>query len=349
MRRSVTSAHGGRQVQGAGCRVQSAVQGAECRVHGAVLSAECRVLRAGCRVLVTACAVAFLAAGLVVAQEFPAPTGKVNDFANLLRQEDRATIETLLADLERETTAEIALVTVRSLGGRPVEEYANRLFQEWGIGKKGRDNGVLILVSRDDREMRIEVGYGLEGVLPDGLAGAIIRDTFTPRFSDGQFRDGLLEGTARVADVVRRNETLTAEQRVALDRAELEAGQSWVVAIFLSIFVGFGAFTMGTGAAARAVVPMISGLFFTGMALFMSLLGAPLAGFILLAVFAVVVTVIGYRLGRRPDWQKTLRGSSGRRGGWVMGSSSSTRSSGGSRSGGFSGGRSGGGGASGRW
>ena len=61
---------------------------------------------------------------------------------------------------------------------------------EWGIGKKGRDNGVLILVARDDREIRIEVGYGLEGVLPDGLAGAVIRETFVPRFRDGQYREG---------------------------------------------------------------------------------------------------------------------------------------------------------------
>jgi uncharacterized protein len=283
------------------------------------------------------------------AQEFPQPVGKVNDFANVLQAEDRTTLEELLAAVERETTAEIALVTVRGLGGRPVEEYANRLFQEWGIGKKGRDNGVLILVARDDREIRIEVGYGLEGVLPDGFAGAIIRETFVPRFRDDRYREGLIEGTTRVADIVRRNETLTAEQRAALDRAEAEAGQSWVIAIFLSIFVGFGAFTMGTGAAARAVAPLVSGLFFTGMALFMALLGAPLAGVVLLALFAIAITVIGYRLGRRPDWQKNMRGSSGRRGGWVMGSSSSSRSSGGSRSGGFSGGRSGGGGASGRW
>jgi uncharacterized protein len=289
-----------------------------------------------------------LGAQVLVAQEFPAPVGKVNDFANLLRTEDRTAIEATLAGVERDTTAEIALVTVRALDGRSIEEYANRLFQEWGIGKKGRDNGVLILVARDDREIRIEVGYGLEGVLPDGLAGAIIRETFVPRFRDGQYREGLVEGTTRVADIVRRNEAVTADQRAALDRAEAEAGQSWVVAIFLSIFVGFGAFTMGTGAAARAVVPLLSGLFFTGMALFMSLLGAPLAGIILLALFAVVVAVIGYRLGRRPDWQQTLRGSGGRSGGWVMGSSGSSRS-GGSRSGGFGGGRSGGGGASGRW
>jgi uncharacterized protein len=287
----------------------------------------------------------------VFAQEFPAPRGKVNDFANLLRTEDRAAIEELLAGVERDTTAEIALVTVRSLDGRPLEEYANRLFQEWGIGKKGRDNGVLILVSRDDREIRLEVGYGLEGVLPDGLAGAVIRETFVPRFRDGQFREGLLEGTARVADIIRRNETLTAEQRAALDQPEPAAGQSWVLVPFLSFFVAAGAFTMGTAAAARAIAPLLSGLFFTGMAAFFALLGAPPLGIILLAVFAIAVTVIGYRLGRRPDWQRSMRGSGKRSGGsgWVLGSTGRSGSSGRSSSGGFSGGRSGGGGASGRW
>jgi uncharacterized protein len=287
----------------------------------------------------------------VFAQEFPAARGKVNDFANLLRTEDRAAIEELLAGVERDTTAEIALVTVRNLDGRPLEEYANRLFQEWGIGKKGRDNGVLILVSRDDREIRIEVGYGLEGVLPDGLAGAVIRETFVPRFRGGQYREGLLEGTTRVVDIIRRNETLTAEQGAALDQAEPAAGQSWVVAAFLSIFVGFGAFTMGTGAGARAITPLISGLFFTGMALFMALLGAPFLGLILLAMFAMTVAVIGYRLGRRPAWQRGMRGSGARSSGsgWVLGSTGRSGSSGRSSSGGFSGGRSGGGGASGRW
>ena len=99
---------------------------------------------------------------------------------------------------------------------------------------------------------------------------------------------------------------------------------------------------------ARAIAPLVSGLFFTGMALFMALLGAPLAGVILLGVFAVAVLVAGYRLGRRPGWQKSMRGSRAGRGGWVMGSSGSSGSSR-SSSGGFGGGRSGGGGASGRW
>jgi uncharacterized protein len=286
---------------------------------------------------------------VAVAQEFPAPQGKVNDFGKMLKPDDRAALEELLSGVERDTTAEIAVVTIRTLGGKSVEEYANRLFAEWGIGKKGRDNGVLILIARDDREMRIEVGYGLEPVLPDGLAGAIIRETFTPRFRDNQFREGILEGSRRVADIVRRNETVTAEQRAALDRATTEAGQSWVVAAFLSIFVGVGAFTAGTGAAARAVAPLVSGLFFTGMAMFMALLGAPLNGVILLGMIAIAVLVVGYRLGRRPDWQRSMRGSRTGGGGWVMGSSGSSSSRGSSRSGGFGGGRSGGGGASGRW
>jgi uncharacterized protein len=187
-------------------------------------------------------------------------------------------------------------------------------------------------------------------VLPDGLAGAVIRDTFVPRFRDNQYREGLIEGTARVADIIRRNETLSAEQRAALDEAAARAGQSWVIAAFLSIFVGIGSFTAGTAAGARVVVQMIFGLFFTGMALFMALLGAPLPAVILLALFAIAVLVAGYRLGRRPSWQKSIRGSGPRAGGsgWVMGSGGS--SSGGSRSGSsFGGGRSGGGGASGRW
>ena len=91
-----------------------------------------------------------------------------------------------------------------------MEDYATDLFNTWGIGKKDRDNGVLILVAVQDRAMRIEVGYGLEGILPDGLAGAVIREAFLPRFRNDDYRTGLLEGTARVIDIVRRNETVTA-------------------------------------------------------------------------------------------------------------------------------------------
>ena len=103
----------------------------------------------------------------------PSPTGRVNDFASVLDDSSERQLDALLARLEEETTAEVAVATVSSLDGITVDEYANRLFNAWGVGQRGKDNGVLVLVATSAREMRIEVGYGLEGVLPDGLSGQI--------------------------------------------------------------------------------------------------------------------------------------------------------------------------------
>ncbi len=286
------------------------------------------------------------------AQEYPAHTGKVNDFAPVLAPAERDDLERRLADLERTTSAEVAVVTLPTLNGRPLEEYATGLFNAWGIGKQDRDNGVLVLVAVEDRAMRIEVGYGLEGVLPDGLAGAIIRETFLPKFRDGDFRGGLLDGTARVIEIVRRNETLTAAQLAALDAAARDAGKSWGFAAFLALFVGIGAFSGGTAAGSRVIVQLLFGLCFTAGALFMAREVAPRAAVVLLVVLAIAVAVAGYVLGRRPSWKRSLRGP-GRGAGWIANGSGggSGSSSGGSSSSGssFGGGSSGGGGASGRW
>ncbi len=195
----------------------------------------------------------------------------MNDFAELLQPADRTTLEASLADLERTTSAEVAVVTVQTLYGRPIEEYANDLFNTWGIGKKGKDNGVLILVALQERTMRIEVGYGLEGVLPDGLAGAIIREQFRPKFREDNYREGILEGTARVMEVVRRNETHTPAQLAALDKAARDAGKSWGMAAFLGVFVLIGGLTCGTGAGARVVVQTLFGLVFAGAPVALSL------------------------------------------------------------------------------
>src|SRR5215208_3678732 len=94
--------------------------------------------------------------------QFPKPAGPINDFDAVLDDETRSALATLVNDVESETSAEIAIVTVASLDGMSIEEYANRLFKEWGIGQKALDNGVLILVAPGERQMRIEVGYGLE-------------------------------------------------------------------------------------------------------------------------------------------------------------------------------------------
>jgi uncharacterized protein len=289
-------------------------------------------------------------AGLAAAQEFPQPLGKVNDFAQILDGPDRATLENQLDELERATSAEVAFVSVPNLGGRTVEDYATALFNTWGIGKKDKDNGVLVLVCVPERAMRIEVGYGLEGVMPDGLAGAVIRETMLPRFRGNDYRGGVLDGMARVIDIVRRNETLTPEQIAALDRAAADAGKSWVGAAFLSIFVGVGAFMAGSGAGAKVIVQMLFGLVFGGVGLFLSQFLAPRAAVITLAVFGVAMLAWSYRLGRRPKWKQTLR-SAGTGSGWTMGTSGGSGSSSGSSSSGgsFGGGSSGGGGASGRW
>ena len=309
------------------------------------------------RVLVLAIWLLVLPVGQADASGFPAPSGKVNDFAGLLSVADRQDLESQLVDLERATSAEVAVVTVRSTGGRSIEEYAAALFAEWGIGKKGADNGVLLLVAVDDRTLRIEVGYGLEGILPDGLAGAIIRETITPRFRENDYRRGILDGVARIADSVRRHELLTPEQRAELDAQAADAGRDWWMAVFLSLFIAAGAFVAGASLGAKVVTELLFGLVFAGAPLYFSQFVAPRRSIPILVLLAAAVAAWGYRVGRRPWWRRHTRGT-GRGGGgsgWVMSSSSSGSSSrsGSSSSGGgggsFGGGSSGGGGASGRW
>lgn len=134
-----------------------------------------------------------------LAADFPKPQGFVTDAASILTSASKAEAESVIREAERKTTAEIAVATVPSLDGLSVEEYATRLFAEWGVGKKGADNGVLILVAPSERAMRIEVGYGLEPILPDALAGDIIRNDALPAFRSGDYPAGILASVRRVA------------------------------------------------------------------------------------------------------------------------------------------------------
>lgn len=136
------------------------------------------------------------------AEEFPRPTGYVNDFAGVVDAGYASRIADLIRQLKEKTGAEIAVVTVASLGEMGSEEFANQLFQRWGLGQKGMDNGVLILLSLADRKVRIEPGYGLEGPLPDGFCGGIIREVMLPSFKRGEYGKGLYLGTAAVAQKV---------------------------------------------------------------------------------------------------------------------------------------------------
>ena len=131
----------------------------------------------------------------------------VTDTSATLDAQTVALLNERAAAFERDTTSEIAIVVIRSLDGVSIEEAAVKLFEMWGIGKKNRDNGLLLLWSTGDRRVRVEVGYGLEGALPDGKVGAILDQYVIPRFKANQFDQGLLDGVSALIAAA-RNEPL---------------------------------------------------------------------------------------------------------------------------------------------
>ena len=301
----------------------------------------------------------FILAGAVAitAQTLPKPAGRIADLANVIDAATEADLDNRLDQLEQKTTSEIAVVTVASLDGVPVEDYAVRLFKEWGIGQAKSDNGVLVLVAPNEREMRIEVGYGLEEVLPDGLAGEIVREQFIPRFRDNDYNGGIRDGVTRVIDVVEKHEVLSAEEIARLNDAGLPEDEPWWILIpFLGLFVAIGFTMVGIGARTRTFFPLLFGSLFGGMPLLMALSIMPGLGSMTLLPLAAGMAYFGLRLGKRQSVREAFRdrGGSGRgsSGGWTMGGGSSSGSSSSSSSGSsssFGGGSSGGGGASGRW
>jgi uncharacterized protein len=301
--------------------------------------------------------VTVLCATSAVAQTLPKPAGRVTDLANVIDAGTEADIAARLDQLERQTSSEVAVVTVPSLDGVPVDDYAVRLFKEWGIGQARQDNGVLVLVAPNEREMRIEVGYGLEGILPDGLAGQIIREQFIPRFREDDYNGGIRDGVARVVDVVEKQQVLTAEELAKFNEdATAEDVPVWIIIPFLGLFVSIGFTMVGLGLRTKTGFPLLFGGFFGGMPLMMALGLVTTVASVTLLPLALGMALVGFRLGGRPSWKDSFRNTggkgSGSSGGWTMGggssSGSSSSSSGGSSSS-FGGGSSGGGGASGRW
>jgi uncharacterized protein len=305
------------------------------------------VLRATCAIVLTAVS--------LEAQNLPKPAGRITDLANIIDSATESELDSRLDELERKTSSEVAVVTVPSLDGVPVEDYSVRLFKAWGIGQAKTDNGVLVLVAPNEREMRIEVGYGLEGILPDGLAGQIIRENFTPRFRDNDYSGGIRDGVGRVIDVVEKQQVLTPEELARFNESGGGDFPEWALIPFFGLFVTIGFGMVGVGVRTKTGFPLLFGSFFGGMPLMMSLAFAGLLAWFILLPWALFVFAMGYRLGGRQSWRDAFRNGSGKGGsggGWVMGGGSSSRSSssssGGSSSS-FGGGSSGGGGASGRW
>ena len=313
--------------------------------------------------------VAFAAHGVDV----PYLSGRVVDDAEILSPATRAQLTADLKAHEDRTTNQVAVLTVKSLDGESIEDFAVRVFEAWKLGQKGRDNGVLVIVAPTDRRMRIEVGYGLEGTLTDAAAARIIRDRMTPRFKSGDYDGGVTQGVAAVFATLEGRAsdaggaTGAAEAGAKgflsfLDSADLSEFEEdlppWPMRVLLGAFM-FGIIGLFT----------IIGVVTPGMGWFLYLFLIPfwaMFPIVVLGVKGALLCLATYLVGfpiaklifsRRPGYAQAAaelkRTGRATWGGMVITSGGSSGSSGGSSSsgGGFSGGggSSGGGGASGSW
>lgn len=134
--------------------------------------------------------------------KFPPLTGYVNDVAHLLDNVAKQNLIKKLAELEDKTGDQIVIVTLPTLSGRDIETYSNSLFRKWGLGQKQINNGVLLVVAPNEREIRIEVGYGLEGILTDALSAVIINTFALPHFREGNYQKGIVEAVHAIVNII---------------------------------------------------------------------------------------------------------------------------------------------------
>ncbi len=263
----------------------------------------------------------------------PPLTARITDLTGTLSPDKVTQLEQRLAAFEAKKGAQITVLLVPTTQPESIEQYAVRAFEQWKLGRKGIDDGVLLVIAKNDRKLRIEVGYGLEGALNDATAKRIISDDIVPHFKSGNFAAGVESGVARIMSVV-SGEALPAPAAAKRGNSGLPwFDPAWLFAGFILIHVISRLLRAVFGRLpAAGVLSLVFGL---GIwAIFSSVIAALIVGVI---AFFVALS------------EGTSAGS-GRGGGWSSGSGS--WSSGGSSSGGgFSGGggSSGGGGASGRW
>jgi uncharacterized protein len=278
---------------------------------------------------------------LVSAYENPgSPKGAVNDFAGMLTPSEVEGLEVKLDDYQKSSGNAIVIAIVNNLGGDTIENFAVQLFKDWGIGQKGKDNGVLILVSKEDRKMKIEVGYGLEGDLTDAQSYWIIRDVMMPAFQKGDYAGGLNSAADKIIGAVSGSEAVPSEN---LSSDSLNSGRGfgfdWFFLIFFvpiwlaSILGRSKSWWAGgvLGGVAGVIIGFIKGFLYFGIISIVLLI--PIG---LVFDYFVSKNYMKYKSGKgKPPWWIGGMGGFGGRGG--------------SGFGGFGGGRSGGGGASGGW
>lgn len=264
-------------------------------------------------------------------QVLPTLDARINDTTGTLSKDQVKELENTLADFEAKKGAQVALLIVNSTLQEPIEQYSIRVLERSKLGRKGVDDGVLLLVAKEDRELRIEVGYGLEGVLTDLVSKRIIDQIIVPRFRQGEFYAGIKSGLNAIIAVV-NGEELPATRNPAVT----DAG---VMALFIAFFVG-----LTLAGAFQPALPRSSASVLGGFLTFIiGALGASvfLAAFLAILVFVLSLLKVGPS-ARGVRSRSYRSGSESLFGGF---------GSGGGGFGGFSagGGSFGGGGASGRW
>jgi len=188
--------------------------------------------------------------------ELPALTGRVVDQAELLDTQTEARLNSMLAAHEQATTEQVVVVTVPDLQGRSIEEFGVQLGREWGIGQRGEDNGALLIVARDERRIRIEVGYGLEGRLTDAQSSMIINGIIAPAFQQGDFTRGISEGAAAMVQVLGGDPLQSAAMRPAMPLGAEQPGGLGILGFFLMLVAIFliGGGRGGRGGGRRALL-----------------------------------------------------------------------------------------------
>jgi uncharacterized protein len=153
-----------------------------------------------------------LITSLLAGADFSAlqPQGYVNDFAQVINPAHRAELERYCSRLDKLTGAQIAIVTIQSLDGESIEDVTNTLYRKWGIGKKGKDEGAMLLLVPQDRRMRLEVGYGLEPILPDGYSGQLLRH-MRPLLSANNYGAALLEATHQIGEKIAQSKGVSLD------------------------------------------------------------------------------------------------------------------------------------------
>lgn len=268
----------------------------------------------------------------VSALDVPKLQGYVNDYADMISVPTRATLENELRAFEQSDSTQIVILTIPSLQGEALEDYSVTVADAWKIGQKGKDNGIIFLVVRDDRKMRIEVGRGLEGSITDLLAGRIIDLAVKPRFKRGDFDGGFIAGIHSLIDAS-RGEFAAEERGSSRDRRGSSSFMTFLIFGFVALLM-IGSVSRILSAAAGAV----------GLPALISIALVPLG-----LSAALILGIIGLVAGLVIPSLFSAGGRGYRRGGFYGGGFGGGGFGGGGGDFGGGGGGFGGGGASGNW